>query len=224
MAITEWSEEDRPREKMMEHGPNALSKAELLAILVGSGTPKVSAVELMRNVLNSCDNSLHRLEHQSVEQLQKFNGVGPAKAVTILAACALAHRYAEENVDRGETVDAPEKIAAYFKPRIGHLPYEECHIMLLDNSLHLLGSNMVGSGGLTGTLVDVRKVMKEAVLRDAAALALCHNHPSGSLTPSPQDDDLTNRIRTACNTLSIRMIDHVIVTTQGYYSYTENNR
>lgn len=222
-AITSWSDEDKPREKFETNGPEALSKAELLAILVGSGTTKMTVVELMRQILADHHDSIHEIERLSLKQLQEYDGIGPAKAVTILAACAIANRYAAEKVDHSK-MEAPEQIAAYFRSRIGNLPHEECHVMLLDNSLSLIGSQMVSKGGIASTSVDVREVIREALLHRATAIVLCHNHPSGSLTPSTNDDQLTHRVATAARAMDIHMLDHIIVTATDYYSYQDNGK
>lgn len=220
-AITSWSDEDKPREKFEAYGPEALSKAELLAILVGSGTTKMTVVELMRQILADHNDSFHEIERLSAKQLQKeYDGIGPAKAITILAACAIANRYAAEKVNHRK-METSEQIAAYFRSRIGNLPYEECHVMMLDNSLRLIGSQMISKGGIASAAVDVREVMREAILHRATAIVLCHNHPSGSLTPSSNDDQLTDRVATAARAMDIHMLDHIIVTATDYYSYKD---
>lgn len=222
-AITSWNDEDKPREKFEANGPEALSKAELLAILVGSGSTKMTAVELMRKILSDHNDSIHEIERLSIPQLEEYDGVGPAKAITILAACAIANRYAAERVDH-KKMDSAEKIAAYFSNRIANLPHEECHVMLLDNSLKLISSQLISKGGLASTSVDVRQVMKEAIIHNSTSIVLCHNHPSGTLSPSRHDDDLTQRVKLAAHTLNIQLLDHLIVSTEGYYSYQENGK
>lgn len=222
-AITSWNDEDKPREKFEANGPDALSKAELLAILVGSGSAKMTVVELMRKILADHNDSIHEIERLSIQQLKGYDGIGPAKAITILAACAIANRYAAERINH-KKMDSAQSIAAYFSTRIANLPHEECHVMLLDNSLRLIGSHLVSKGGLASTSVDVRQVMKDAIIHNSTAIVLCHNHPSGSLTPSRQDDELTQRVLRAAQTLSINVLDHIIVSTEGYYSYQENGK
>lgn len=222
-AITSWNDEDKPREKFEANGPDALSKAELLAILVGSGSAKMTVVELMRKILADHNDSIHEIERLSIQQLKGYDGIGPAKAITILAACAIANRYAAERINH-KKMDSAQSIAAYFSTRIANLPHEECHVMLLDNSLRLIGSHLVSKGGLASTSVDVRQVMKDAIIHNSTAIVLCHNHPSGSLTPSRQDDELTQRVFRAAQTLSINVLDHIIVSTEGYYSYQENGK
>ena len=223
LSITELSAEDRPREKFMAHGAKALSKAELLAILIGSGNADENAVQLMQRVLADYGDSLAALQRQSVETLCTYKGVGPAKAVTILAACSLAARCAEED-HRVERIGKSEDIYHYFCHRIGNLSHEESHVLLLNHQLCVVGAKLISRGGITGTVVDIRMVLKEALLANATRIALCHNHPSGSLKPSRDDDALTERLRKAAEAVDIRLIDHVIVTAHGYYSYADEQR
>lgn len=223
LSITELSAEDRPREKFMAHGAKALSKAELLAILIGSGNADENAVQLMQRVLADNGDSLAALQRQSVETLCTYKGVGPAKAVTILAACSLAARCAEED-HRVERIGKSEDIYHYFCHRIGNLSHEESHVLLLNHQLCVVGAKLISRGGITGTVVDIRMVLKEALLANATRIALCHNHPSGSLKPSRDDDALTERLRKAAEAVDIRLIDHVIVTARGYYSYADEQR
>lgn len=223
LSITELSAEDRPREKFMAHGAKALSKAELLAILIGSGNADENAVQLMQRVLADNGDSLAALQRQSVETLCTYKGVGPAKAVTILAACSLAARCAEED-HRVERIGKSEDIYHYFCHRIGNLSHEESHVLLLNHQLCVVGAKLISRGGITGTVVDIRMVLKEALLANATRIALCHNHPSGSLKPSRDDDALTERLRKAAEAVDIRLIDHVIVTAHGYYSYADEQR
>lgn len=223
LSITELSAEDRPREKFMAHGAKALTKAELLAILIGSGNADENAVQLMQRVLADYGDSLAALQRQSVETLCTYKGVGPAKAVTILAACSLAARCAEED-NRVERIGKSEDIYHYFCHRIGNLSHEESHVLLLNHQLCVVGAKLISRGGITGTVVDIRMVLKEALLANATRIALCHNHPSGSLKPSRDDDALTERLRKAAEAVDIRLIDHVIVTARGYYSYADEQR
>lgn len=224
MDIKSWDIEDRPREKFLMNGASTLSKAELLAILVGSGLPGTNVVDLMREILADHNDSFHELERLSVEQLCKYDGIGSAKAVTILAACAIANRYASEKITLREKMTSAADIAHYFSNRIANLSHEECHIMLLDTNLKFMGSRLISKGGLSSASVDVREVLREVILARATAIVLCHNHPSGSLSPSRSDDDLTTRVGNAASALGIRMLDHIIVSTDGYYSYQENNK
>lgn len=224
MTICEWAEEDRPREKMMRKGSDALSNAELMAILIGSGTPEKSAVDLMRDILQACGNSLKTLGRMTVEELCHFKGIGPAKAVTLLAACALGQRRHLEGACEQSVIRCPEDIYAYFFPRMQDLYIEECWAMYLNNNNRVISVHNISKGGLTETSVDIRCVLEKALLCKATALVLCHNHPSGSIRPSVQDDKLTRQMNEACKVMNLRMIDHLIVTDGQFYSYADEGR
>lgn len=221
LNINQQPIEDRPREKLIAHGAESLSKAELLAILIGSGNSRETAVELMQRVLGDCHESLTELSRMSLDALQGYRGMGPAKAVTVLAACELGRRRAVERASQ-QRMDSAQAIAAYFRPMLQDKAHEECHVMFLRNNLSLVGSVRVSEGGLTASAVDVRQVLREALLRQCTAIVFCHNHPSGMLTPSTQDRELTRRLVAACKAVDITLIDHVIVSTQGYFSFSED--
>lgn len=224
-TITSWALDERPREKLMKNGPGALSTAELLAILIGSGNTEESAVELMRRLMNDCKGKIQTLSRMSVEELtsRRYKGMGPAKAVTILAACELGRRRAIEPSENLKMKSSTE-IAAYFRPLLQDLSHEECHVMLLRNNFSLIDTCLISSGGLTASTVDVRTVVRKALLANATAIVLCHNHPSGSLEPSMADIRLTTQLREACNVMQIALIDHLIVSAEGYYSFADEGR
>lgn len=221
LSITDLSKDDRPREKLEAQGAGSLSVAELLAILIGSGSAEENAVQLMQRVMNDCGGSLATLGREDIRSLCKYKGMGPAKAITLLAACELGRRRMQENAGEDLTFTSAEDIHRYFAPKIGDLPVEESHVLLLNQHLGLIGSKLLSRGGITGTVVDVRLVLREALLSNATAIALCHNHPSGSLRPSPEDDRLTQSVRDAARTMNIRMVDHLIVSCRGFYSYQQ---
>ncbi len=223
LSINRWAEEDRPREKMISKGAQALTNAELLAILIGSGNDEDSAVGLMQKVLAAYDNSLDRLGRLSVEELCRFKGIGPAKAITILAACELGRRRAVEQPERRQIRSAAQTYD-YFYPMMRDLAVEEFHVLLLNQSLIVIDSVRVGVGGLTETVVDVRVILREALLKRATSIILCHNHPSGNLRPSTHDDRLTRQVQEAARVLHINLVDHVIFTDQGYYSYADEGK
>lgn len=224
MNITDLSVEDRPREKFEAKGADALSTAELLAILIGSGTSEENAVALMQRVMHTCDESLKKLGKMSIKELCKFKGVGPAKAITILAARELGNRRTLEEATQREQFCSSIDIYNYFKTKVTDLPFEESHIMLLNNNLQLIGTRLVSRGGITGTVVDIRLILKEALLAGATHIALCHNHPSGSLQPSNEDNLLTQRLYDAGKMVQIELIDHIIVSDYGYYSYRDEGK
>lgn len=224
LKITDWALEDRPREKMMAQGADALSKAELMAILIGSGVPGTSAVELMRKVLGDYGNSLKQLGRATIQDLCAYNGIGEAKAVTILAACQLAQMRLKEQAEERKTITSSEDIYAYFLPSMQDLSHEECRMLLLKQNLTVIRSVMISSGGLTSSSFDVRMMLREALLAEAPVVALCHNHPSGNLKPSRQDDEMTEGVQRACKMMNIRLLDHVILTDGKWYSYADNQR
>lgn len=223
LTINRWAEEDRPREKMMSKGAQALTNAELLAILIGSGSDEDSAVSLMQKVLSAYGDSLDRVGRLSMEELCRFKGIGPAKAITILAACELGRRRAVEQPERRQIRSAAQ-VYDYFYPFMRDLAVEECHVLLLNQSSVVIDSVRIGMGGLTETVVDVRLILREALLKRATSLILCHNHPSGSLRPSTYDDRLTQQVLEAARLFNITLADHVIFADMGYYSYADEGK
>ena len=224
LTITDWAEEDRPRERLERLGAEALSNAGLLAILIGSGTPQVSAVDLMKNVLASCHNNLNTLGKMTIRDLEAFKGIGPAKAITILAACELGKRRAREKAEERTDLGSATAIYNLMHPKMRDLDVEEFHILLMNQHFKLIREVRISHGGITETAVDIRVIMREAILNNATVLAACHNHPSGNTHPSRQDDQLTERIRKACDIMRIYFLDHVIVTDGSYYSYREQGK
>lgn len=223
-SIKEWPLDERPREKAMMHGVATLSKAELLAILIGSGNDEESAVELMKKVLASCGDSIAELARLSVDDLCQFKGIGPAKAISIQAACELWKRRAMDERPEQARILSSKALFEYFNPLLGNSPVEQSYVLLLNNMNRVIDHVLIGTGGLTATVVDVRLIMREALLKRATAIALCHNHPSGSLRPSREDDSLTANLAGACKVMNIRMLDHIIITDTAYYSYNDEGR
>lgn len=216
--------DERPREKMMVQGPAALSDAELLAILIGSGNSEETAVGLMQRVLRDCQGSLNTLGRMTMNDLMsRYKGIGEAKAITLLAACELGSRRRREEVVEKRKIDKSSDANEYFSS-MRDLQLEECHVLMLRQNHTIIGEAIVSKGGITGTAVDVREVMRHAVMNRATAIVLCHNHPSGNLRPSHDDDNLTKRVDDACRVMNIQFIDHIIVSEIGYYSYREQGR
>lgn len=224
LNINQWAEEDRPREKLMRLGAGALTNAELMAILIGSGSPKESAVDLMKRILNDCENNLNQLGKKSIRELQQYNGMGPAKAISILAACELGKRRQLERAQERKDLGSPQAIYDYMRPMMQDLDTEEAWIILMNQNYKLIKAERLSHGGITETLVDVRVIVKEALLNNATIVAFCHNHPSGNTHPSKEDDRLTERVRKACELMRLYLLDHVIVTDGNYYSYREKGR
>lgn len=218
MTIKNWEDTDKPREKMMDQGKTALSNAELLAILLGSGSADESAVELSRRILASVNNSLTTLGKQSLQQLQAFKGIGQAKAITILAATEMGRRRVAETPEPQPKIEVAHNVFALMQPLIGELPHEEFWVLYLNSTNRVIHKARLFSGGITHTTVDVRLLFKTALEQGAIALILVHNHPSGSTTPSKEDIELTQRVKTAGDMLDIKLLDHVIVTEKEYLS------
>ena len=241
LNIKQWAEDDRPREKMMQKGASALSNAELLAILIGSGTVEASAVGLMKRVMADCDNRLKTLGRMSLEELtgnvevwdketgkkkrvRRYKGLGEAKAVAIMAACELGRRRMEEDAVELPSIRSSVDLYHYFLPQMQDLFHEECYVLLMNQACRILDKVLVSKGGLTETAVDIRLILREALLRRAPVIALCHNHPSGQVRPSMEDDRLTDRLQKACRMMNIRLLDHIIVAEGGFYSYCEEGK
>ena len=224
LTINNWAEEDRPREKLMALGAEALSNAELLAILIGSGSTKESAVDLMKHILNDCQNNLNTLGKMTIRELTEYTGMGPAKAVTVLAACELGKRRQLEKAEERPQINSAEAIYSVMHPKMQDLDVEEAWILLLNQNFKLIHKVRISHGGITGVSVDVRIIIREALLHNATVVAFCHNHPSGSLHPSREDDALTQSIRKACEVMRLHLLDHVIITDGAYYSYHEQGR
>ena len=221
LNINQWAEEDRPREKMMALGPQALSDAELLAILIGSGSTKESAVDLMKRILSDCNNNLNTLGKMTLRELCEYNGIGEAKAIAILAACELGKRRQMETAEERPECSTATRIYNHMHPVMQDLDVEEFWILLMNQNYKLIKKLRISHGGITEVAVDIRIILREVLLANATILAVCHNHPSGSLHPSEQDDHLTETIKKACEVMRIHFLDHVIVTDGNYYSYAE---
>lgn len=219
--ITNWSEDDKPREKLMLKGKAALSDAELIAILIGSGSRSESAVELSKRILKSVDNNLNALGKLSIAQLMLFKGIGEAKAISMIAAMELGRRRRTEDAIELTKVTSSKVVFEIMQPIIGELPHEEFWIVYLNNSNKILSKSQLSKGGITGTLVDVRIVFKSALEMGATALILCHNHPSGTLVPSDADKQITKKLKLAGDSLEIKVLDHLIITETDYFSFVD---
>ena len=224
LSINQWAKEDRPREKLAASGAEALSNAELLAILIGSGSMKESAVELMKRILSECNNNLNTLGKMSLHELMQYNGIGEAKAITILAACELGKRRQREQAEERPDLGTATRMYNYLHTHMQDLDVEEAWLLLMNQNFRLIKSLRLSHGGITETAVDVRLIIKEAVLCNATILALAHNHPSGSIRPSADDNRLTERVKKACEVMRIRFADHIIVADGQYYSYHEQGK
>jgi DNA repair protein RadC len=224
LTIAHWAGDDQPREKLRDKGAQALSNAELLAILIGSGTPGVSAVQLMQDVLNGCNNNLNTLGKLTIRQLMDYKGIGEAKAITILAACELGKRRQQEKPEERPDLSTATRIYNHMHPLLQDSDVEEFWVLLMNQNYRLIRKMCISHGGITEVAVDIRIIMREAVLANATILAVCHNHPSGNLRPSEMDNQLTSSLQKACQVMRIHLQDHVIITDGAYYSYHEKGR
>ncbi len=222
LTITQLSVDDRPREKMMMHGARALSNAELLAILIGSGNTEETAIELSQRILNSADNSLHQLGKYDLKNLMTYKGIGEAKAISILAAMELGRRRREEDVPERPVLNTSNKVYEYMKQRLSDLPHEEFWTILLNRAGRVIETIKISQGGTASTTVESKIILRVAIQSLASAIILCHNHPSGTCKPSREDMSITRRIKEAAQWVDINVVDHVIVCDNKYYSFADN--
>ena len=224
LTIAKWSPDDQPREKLRDKGAESLSNAELIAILVGSGYPGVSAVELMQKILNDCNNNLNTLGKLTIRELMSYKGIGEAKAITILAACELGKRRQMEKAEERPDLGTATHIYNHMHPLMQDLDVEEFWVLYMNQDFRLIKRLRIAHGGISEVSVDVRIILREAVLCNATVIAVCHNHPSGNITPSKCDNDLTVQIKRACEIMRMKLMDHIIITDGHYFSYHEAGR
>ena len=220
-SIKNWSEDDQPREKLLQKGRSALSDAELIAILIGSGNRNESAVDLSKRILAFANNNLNELGKLSIKQLTEFKGIGEAKAITIVAAMELGRRRRIEEALEKNQISSSANAFELLQPIIGELPHEEFWIIYLNNSNKVIQTIQLSKGGITGTLVDIRLALKVALEVVATSIILAHNHPSGTLNPSEADKQLTQKLKTASESLDIKILDHLIITEKAYFSFAD---
>jgi len=221
LSIKQWAEEDRPREKLVLKGKSTLSDAELLAILISTGTKNESAVELAKRILNNYKNDLNELGKLSVKQLMETKGIGEAKAITIIAALELGRRRQASEIKEKLQLNTGTLVNQYFKTKVTELLHEEFYVLYLNNANRLLGEERISMGGLAGTIADVRIIFSYAIKYLSTSIILIHNHPSGNPKPSQLDIDQTKKIKEAGKLLDIRVLDHVIIAETGFYSFAD---
>ena len=224
MKIKDWSNDERPRERFMNQGAEAVSSAELLAILIGSGTAEVTSVDLMRNILADHGDSLRTLGTLTNQELQKYHGIGPAKAVIIQAALELGKRFMLEEKSQRHRFSGSDDVQEFFRIKMRDLCHEECHLLLLDVKNQYMGHHLLSRGGITESTVDIRLLLRHALVAGAPNVILAHNHPSGNPQPSRQDDELTKRLNQACHAVQLRLLDHIIIGDNTYYSYADEGK
>jgi DNA repair protein RadC len=222
LKITDWAVEDRPREKMIQYGTSSLSDAELLGILISSGIREKSAVDLGRELLAKANNNLNTLGKLSIAEITVIHGIGNARAVTIAAALELGRRRKLAEIPAVTQIKCSKDVADIFQPLLADLPHEEFWILFLNRSNRVINRMKLSQGGVSGTVTDVRMIMKKAVEYLASGIIVCHNHPSGNLNPSESDSKITQKIKEAGNLLDIQLLDHIIISDKDYYSFADN--
>jgi len=224
-SVKDWSPDDQPREKLLSKGVNSLSNAELLAIILRSGTTKESVVELSQRILQTFGNDINRLGQVSANYLMKnFKGIGEAKAVSIIAALELGKRRKAEDMKIRKKIASSMDIYKYFHPLLSDLPHEEFWALFLNRAAYIIDRFKISQGGVSETVVDGKLIYKEAIACLASSVILCHNHPSGNILPSSNDDTVTFRIKAALERLDLQLLDHVILADGKYYSYADEGR
>ncbi len=221
LNIKDWAEEDRPREKLLKNGARSLTDAELIAILIGSGNTEETAVELSKRILSTSGNNLNELGRKSIDYLQSFKGIGEAKAITIVAALELGKRRKEAEVFTKKTITVSKDVFEYFLPVMGDLNHEEFWVLLLDRGNKIQDSFRISQGGISGTVIDVRIILKPALEKQSSNIILCHNHPSGILHPSQADRQITTKIKDAAKLMDISVLDHIIIGQNKYFSFAD---
>lgn len=224
LIIKDWDESDRPREKLRLKGRSALSDAEILAIIIGSGTKGCSAVDLAKKILYDCNNDLNQVGKLTIDNLcSRYHGIGEARAITIVASLELAKRKASITQVEKYQINSSHSAYKLLHPMIADLPHEEFWVVLLNRANRVIKTDCISQGGLTGTIADIRIIMRSAIESLATGIVLAHNHPSGNLKPSEQDVQITHKIRDAGNIFEIPVIDHIIVTETGYFSFADED-
>jgi len=221
ISIKDWAEDDKPREKLLHKGPAALSNAELIAILIGSGNNEESAVALSKRIMNEVHDNFAELARLTISDLQKHKGIGEAKAITIAAALELGRRRGASVLNEKSQVKDSKSAYILFQKELGDLNYESFCVILLNRANKVLKTVRISDGGITGTVVDQRRVFKIALDNNATSIILGHNHPSGQLTPSDADIQLTKKIKEAGVVLDLPVLDHIIIGDGNYYSFAD---
>ncbi len=224
MKVMDMEEEDRPRERALKHGCGVLSVADLWAIILRTGMPGHPITQLCRDLMRHCDNRLFTLERMERQKLLEVNGFGNAKVLQVEAVMELIRRYNREKLPEEIQIRSSKDIYDLMRYKIGNLPHEEIWVIYMNRKNVVITDMKITSGSAVCSVFDLKKIIKEALLYKAESIAMCHNHPSGNLTPSPQDDQITRKLQEACKFMELNFLDHVIVTADGYYSYRDNAR
>lgn len=220
-GIKSWAEEDRPREKLLDKGRHVLTEAELIAILIGSGSKDDTAVELSKRILISVGNNLNELGKLTVQELNKFKGIGDAKAISIIAALELGRRRKDTEAVKREKIITSKDAFEIMKASLLDLPHEEFWLLILNRANIMIKKELISRGGVSGTIVDTKIIFKSAIINFASSIIICHNHPSGNLKPSEADLKITKNIKEAGKIMEIPLLDHLIIADNGFYSFAD---
>ena len=223
-TVKEMDPDDQPRERALKHGVKVLSTPDLWALILRTGLHGNPITEICRDIMRSCNGSLFELERMPRNMILKIPGIGPTKALQIEAVMELIRRYSSEKTRVKVKINGPDALYSLMRPLIGNLPHEEIWVLFINRKNEVVGEMNVSTGSSVASVFDLKKILREAILRDADGIALAHNHPSGQLRPSIQDDRITEMLRAGCKSMDIRMIDHIIVTADSYYSYSNEGR
>ena len=219
-TVKEFAEDDQPRERALKYGVESLATADLFALILRTGTPGVPVTDMCRRLMRANDDRLLYLERQTLHEICNVEGIGPAKALQVLAVMEIVRRYNRETLGERPRITAPDSVYKIMRHEIGNINHEEIWAIWLNRGNYVTGKYRLTSGGTTATVFDQKKLLKEALLSGADGVVLCHNHPSGNLRRSPQDDNITTRFNAACKQIELRFVDHVIVTADGFFSYS----
>jgi DNA repair protein RadC len=223
LSIRNWALEDRPREKVLARGIQSLSDAELIALLIGSGTRKISAVDLARQIMHMAGNNLDKLGKYSVTDFKKLKGIGQARAISIVAALELGRRRKLADVPESAKITGSIEVYNLMYPILGDLAHEEFWVLILNRANKVIDKRKISQGGITGTVTDIRLILKMAIDNLATSMILCHNHPSGNLQPSDADISITQRLKESASLMDISLLDHIILAGKGYLSFADEN-
>jgi DNA repair protein RadC len=223
-SIKSWAIDDRPREKLLSKGIDSLSDAELIAILISSGNKNMSAVDLAKIILASVNNNLNELGRFNVPDLKRFKGIGEAKAISIIAALEIGKRRKISEVIKRDQIKSSKDVFDIFGQKLGDLPHEEFWLLMLNRANKIIDKKRISAGGVSGTVTDIKLILKEAIVKTASGIIVCHNHPSGNIKPSNSDIQLTKKLLNACKFIDIPLLDHVIVSFSDYYSFADEGR
>ena len=221
LSIKEWAVEDRPREKLLQKGTGSLSDAELLAILIGSGTKDESAVDVSKRILDTVNNNLNELGKLSINDLKKQKGIGEAKAITIIAALELGRRRKIADIVEKKKITTSKDVFNLFQPLLGDMPHEEFWVLFMNRANNIIEKMRISMGGVAGTVIDVKIILKHALEKLASSVILCHNHPSGNVQPSKSDIDISKKLKEAASLMDINVLDHIVIADTRYLSMAD---